>query len=122
MSYTADTWGITTFSANNQNIQINVTEWKTINLTNGKLYVNESERLCELHYSKRGVSLSANTWKDIETIPQIASYPHKQENDHFYVSGSMPYYVVRIYRNGQVKAYSTEGTSLAVTFSTMWHY
>ena len=35
LSYTADTWGLTTFSANAANIQVNVTGWRTfINHTN----------------------------------------------------------------------------------------
>ena len=28
LTYTADTWGLTTFSANNSNVQVNVTGWK----------------------------------------------------------------------------------------------
>lgn len=31
LSYTADTWGITTFSAKTQNVQINVRGWKLVN-------------------------------------------------------------------------------------------
>ena len=104
------------------NAHVNVSGWKTITLANGTLYVNETFRLCELHYSKSSVALTNGAWKDVETISQIADYPHTQTNDHLYVSGNMPYYTVRIYRNGQIKVYSTLSSSVAVTFSVIWHY
>ena len=42
LSYTADTWGLTTFSANAANIQVNVTGWRTfINHTNYLVKYND---------------------------------------------------------------------------------
>ena len=84
--------------------------------------MNETLRLCELHYSKGGFKLTRDTWKDVETVSQIANYPHKQANDTFYVSGHLPYYTIRIYQNGKISVYSQNDNTVAVTFNITWHY
>ena len=64
LSYTADTWGLTTFSANNSNVQINVTGWKYIHEGNMggaiiKMYRNKENGY--IHSQSTFTSLGSGT-------------------------------------------------------------
>ena len=73
LTYTADTWGLTTFSANTVNIQIYVPEpsstWKSVSVTEGTLYVNEKERLASYKLAK-----SLNTTGVVTVTPIPTQY------------------------------------------------
>ena len=66
LSYTADTWGLTTFSANTNSIQIDVTGWKSVTVTEGTLLVNEKERLANYRITK---SLNTSGAVTVTAIP-----------------------------------------------------
>lgn len=102
------------------NISIQQGVWQSISLTNGTLYVNENERLCELRYSKSGVNLTANTWKDVETITQITSYAPM--NDNLFLQCGSPNVIARVKSDGKIQGNSSTTGNYAIAFSTMWHY
>lgn len=99
--------------------QDTLTEWETITLTNGKLYVNTDLRLCELHYSKSHNLTSANTWTFIETISQISNYPPKTT---LYVHGSAREVMARVFDTGSLQANFSAVGQRSITFNLMWHY
>lgn len=96
-----------------------VDTWTTINLTNGKLYVNTDLRMCELHYSKSHNLTSANTWTFIETISQIANYPPKTT---LYVHGSAREVMARLFDTGSLQANFSAVGQRSITFNLVWHY
>ena len=96
--------------------------WETIQLTNGTLYVNEANRICELNYSKTNVAFtSANTWTFVETVSQIANYP-PIGNNNYYITAT-PTIITRVYASGSIQARNTVTSgSATVQFNAMWHY
>ena len=71
LTYNCSEWGLITFSANNNSIQIKVTGVKTIIITsNITLYVNGDSRICTMRIDGLSGSVSsADTPKVIYTIP-----------------------------------------------------
>ena len=66
LTYTCSEWGLITFSANNENIQIKVTGWKQIIVnTYCTLYVNGDERICEFKYYQTNVSFTSTSDKTV---------------------------------------------------------
>lgn len=98
-----------------------MTGTRKVQLTNGVLYVDGLNRICELHYSKTHVSLtSAKTWTFIETVSQIANYPPK---DIVYSIGSNLDVMSRVFSSGSIQAYrNTAAGDFALVFSVLWSY
>lgn len=66
LSYTADTWGLVTFSANNSNTQINVSGWKQYyNDTNYTVQYNNEFVNITVHTGSATVSTSWNEWHNV---------------------------------------------------------
>jgi hypothetical protein len=118
-TYTCNSWGVHRIGVNSISAFITVTGWREITLTNGKLYVNGTERICELHYSKSHNLTTANTWTFIETITEISNYPPKTT---VYAQGSAREVMARVFNTGSLQAnYSAVGQR-SITFNLVWHY
>ena len=64
LSYTADTWGLTTFSANSSNAQIKVTGWKTYtDTTNYTVKYNDEFVYFKFSYTGSSGSISTSWWE-----------------------------------------------------------
>lgn len=127
-TFTCSDWGIVRFTAETKNTTvIRVNGWKEITLTNGTLWVNGAERICEAHFSKSGVSFgTANSWTWVATEAEIANYPPKSsasDISQHYVSCSSEPVIARIFPTGSIQALCRNANQTqSVTFSTMWHY
>ena len=119
-TYTCTTWGVQDFSVENVHCQVRVTGWKSINVNNGTLYVNGETRVAELHYSKSGADLTANTWTFVETLTQVASYPPVDNN--LFVQCSNPTVIARVYATGSIQANTSASGTYAIAFTAMWHF
>ena len=67
-TYTCSEWGLTTFSANNTNTQINVQGWRQITSGAGRLFVNDSTKTAIFHFSRTGTITSEISYAN--TIPK----------------------------------------------------
>ena len=70
-TYTCSEWGLTTFSANNTNIQVNVTGFKSRSMWNGTLYYDNEKVQYVLNYQASG-NYNTATWTDsgaFDTVP-----------------------------------------------------
>ena len=125
-TYTCTEWGNHKISVKSVSTFINVTGWKEIALTNGTLWVNGAERICEAHFSKSTEFGAANSWTYVATESEIANYPPKSSASNIsqhYVSCSTEPVIARIFPTGSVQALSRNANQTqSVTFSTMWHY
>lgn len=119
-SYTCSHAGQVFFSASNKRtITAQVSGWKEVTLTNGKLYVNQRERICELHFSKSHNLTTANSWLWIATEAEIANYAPKTT---LYAETSAREVMARVFDTGSIQAnYSAVGQR-SVTFNLVWHY
>ena len=68
LTYNCTSWGLITFVANTEKLQIKVTGWKQIIVnTYCTLYVNGGERICEFKYYQTNVSFPSTSDKTIAT-------------------------------------------------------
>ena len=123
LSYTADTWGITTFSANNNSIQINVQGWR-------KPY---SDSNYDLWYNKNTVKLSAHinntnfptSWESFGADLKIASLGLKP-NMPVVVPCYSPHNIFVAVRETDGKVYRVSKTGSTVNTSAYalltWNY
>ena len=65
LTYTADTWGLTTFSADTSSTQINVTGYKTQTLTGVTVYYTDHEVNAVLNHTQNLLSCTTSEWKDL---------------------------------------------------------
>ena len=65
LTYTADTWGLTTFSADTSSTQINVNGYKTQTLTGVTVYYTDHEVNAVLNHTQNLLSCTTSEWKDL---------------------------------------------------------
>ena len=66
LTYNCTSWGLITFVANTEKLQIKVTGWKQIIVnTYCTLYVNGGERICEFKYYQTNVSFPSTSDKTV---------------------------------------------------------
>lgn len=71
LTYTCSEWGLITFSANNTNIQVNVTGFKSQSMWNGTLYYDNEKVQYVLDWQGSG-NYNTATWADsgaFDTVP-----------------------------------------------------
>ena len=58
LTYTCSEWGLITFSANNNHIQVKVRGWREITAGTGKLWVNDETKTATFYFYRTGVITS----------------------------------------------------------------
>ena len=58
LTYTCSEWGLITFSANNNHIQVKVRGWREITAGTGKLWVNDETKTATFYFYRNGVITS----------------------------------------------------------------
>ena len=121
LSYTADTWGLVTFSANNSQTQINVKGWKTP--TNNSDYTfSYNHELCELRIHIASTIITANPEEFGGFVVPAGYRPATPVVSHIFVGSRA---IVQVGENGKVSRYSYTGsaiTNVGVYATLQWKY
>ena len=104
--YTANEWGLATFSANNVNIQMNVIGFRRIYNDNGLIIsVDENAKLTHVEFN-RNVTISANGTITILTASTIAEKYCPSTISIHYIQNTTGIHYLTISYLGEMKIYS----------------
>lgn len=124
LSYTADTWGLTTFSANTSIIQIMVAGFKLVqsNITY-KLYVDESIRTCKVTAYRQNATITNGDSFNYNDFVIPEKY-RPSATTFVPCFRAAPEIVNYVFTNGRVGIYNsgTTKTDWNIEFIHEWHY
>lgn len=118
LTYTADSWGLVTFSVNGRNIQIRVTGWKKIGgNTNYGLWVNEETKLLRMR-----LNIPSRSYAQGHQTVLSAIIPNKYLNDTNVNLAWRQDTDLRIDTSGNLKAYCATAFTDGMYMWCTWSY